>query len=625
MPRVWGEPIIPPTITIRYNTKSPAARLKAPRTLRLILANAIGINRFDSVAIPLLCSDGGNWQTSFTPKKNYGLGYSIFFFQNEKGQVDNNHAEYWEILYCNDSQINPYGVNAQALTYEGSLLAPGIQRMPDLDRAIEILKADLRARPQTASHYFFLWDLELRKAGQTPAAYQQIGRELDAFLAAHGTDMRAMEQVAGFVSGNQKKLPAPVIERFRAALIALPETADPFQINAVTKQVIHIPRDRFVPLAQKTVTRILADFDYQSIDTDGADPRKKVEEYLNFAAKYPSSNETFSAYAQAFKLQEGMVDTGALEDIFDEWISLKPGEVLPLLEMAEFYIDHKTEPARAFELLDEAEKLYLESESPSSSHHFHKEPGKLEWLRGQAHLLLGELQASRADFKAALKAAPDNPDMALALGKVCEQMGDNTSALEAYLAGASAPYQKDSEPYRAYTRLFVSQRLGSEKGAEEKIEKQAAERARKTAAEYTPLPVNRPAPKFAFTDLSGRRLDNQNAKGKPTVITFWGIWCAPCIAELPAIEEFQRQHRAANTLAVEIGDKPDKIKAFLAAHKLKALHAAAQANWPEGFGIAATPMSLVMDRFGQIQFVHAGLLTNVEAILGKDLSALPSN
>jgi len=32
----------------------------------------------------------------------------------------------------------------------------------------------------------------------------------------------------------------------------------------------------------------------------------------------------------------------------------------------------------------------------------------------------------------------------------------------------------------------------------------------------------------------------------------------------------------------------------------------------------------VIDRFGQIQFVHAGQLPDVGAILGKDLEALPT-
>ena len=115
MPSVAGQPTIRPTMTIRYNTESPGARLKSPQALRLILANATGVsNRYDSVTIPLVRSDGGTWQATFTPQKSYFSGYSIFFLQNEKGQVDNNHAQYWDILYCDNSQINPYGVEALA-------------------------------------------------------------------------------------------------------------------------------------------------------------------------------------------------------------------------------------------------------------------------------------------------------------------------------------------------------------------------------------------------------------------------------------------------------------------------------------------------------------------------------
>lgn len=94
------------------------------------------------------------------------------------------------------------------------------------------------------------------------------------------------------------------------------------------------------------------------------------------------------------------------------------------------------------------------------------------------------------------------------------------------------------------------------------------------------------------------------------MLTFWGIWCPPCITELPAVEDFQKYHAGANVLAVEIGDRPEKIKTFLAAHNLTALNVAAEKDWPEQFGALASPASIVMDRFGQIQFVHVGLLAD---------------
>jgi thiol-disulfide isomerase/thioredoxin len=376
---------------------------------------------------------------------------------------------------------------------------------------------------------------------------------------------------------------------------------------------------------QPEVTRDLAEFDYWSIDLSRQDPREKAQAYLALAAKYPASLRVDSAYQDAFQCEKEANDIAAAEAIYEKVVAANPKSIWPFLELAQLYIDKKIKPERAVELLDKAQKIYDESEPPPSPVHYRRITDNLEPLRGQAHLLLKNWPAARADFEAAFKAAPDKPELAYALGQTCEQMGDKAAALDAYLAAATAGYQQNPSPGEAYERLFVALGLGTKQQAEERIASRIAESNRSAATEYTPLALNRPAPDFAFTDLSGKRFDNESGKGKPTVITFWGIWCAPCIAELPGIAKFQIQHPEANALAVEIGNKPDDVKAFLAAHKLTALHVATRRDWPEEFGLTGAPTTIVLDRFGQIQFLHAGRLANVEAILGKDLEALPAS
>jgi hypothetical protein len=94
---------------------------------------------------------------------------------------------------------------------------------------------------------------------------------------------------------------------------------------------------------------------------------------------------------------------------------------------------------------------------------------------------------------------------------------------------------------------------------------------------------------------------------------------------LPALEEFQRLHPGANFLAVDTTGKTEDAVSFLAAHHLKTLRVAVSNGWPQEFGVIGTPATIVLDRFGQIQFVHAGQLPDVGAILGKDLEALPAS
>ncbi|MFZ0960573.1 MAG: hypothetical protein WAO35_06670 [Terriglobia bacterium] len=93
---------------------------------------------------------------------------------------------------------------------------------------------------------------------------------------------------------------------------------------------------------------------------------------------------------------------------------------------------------------------------------------------------------------------------------------------------------------------------------------------------------------------------------------------------MPALGEFQKLHPDANYLSVDVAGKTEEAISFLAAHHLKTLRVAVTSGWPLEFGVSGTPTTIVIDRFGQIQFVHAGQLADIGAILGKDLEALPT-
>lgn len=131
--------------------------------------------------------------------------------------------------------------------------------------------------------------------------------------------------------------------------------------------------------------------------------------------------------------------------------------------------------------------------------------------------------------------------------------------------------------------------------------------------------VKRHRPDFALPDLEGKVHQASEWDGKVTILNFWATWCPPCKREIPTFVELQQQFIDQGVQFVGIAiDTKDLVTSFVdGAHinypTLIGEQDAVNISHAFGNRLDALPYTVIIDRRGDIAFVHRGELTREAA------------
>jgi thiol-disulfide isomerase/thioredoxin len=104
-------------------------------------------------------------------------------------------------------------------------------------------------------------------------------------------------------------------------------------------------------------------------------------------------------------------------------------------------------------------------------------------------------------------------------------------------------------------------------------------------------------------DLAGEPLSLADFRGEVLVVNFWASWCAPCLRELPVLDEWNTawQDAGARVIAVSIDSKVKNAREFVASQKLGLTVCV---DGPQGLAakldLPAVPTSYVIDQQGNV-------------------------
>jgi len=75
--------------------------------------------------------------------------------------------------------------------------------------------------------------------------------------------------------------------------------------------------------------------------------------------------------------------------------------------------------------------------------------------------------------------------------------------------------------------------------------------------------VGDPAPPFRHADIHGQFVSIEDYAGQPVLINFWATWCAPCVREMPMLQDYAEQHEEQIELVGIAIDEPGNVRDFI--------------------------------------------------------------
>jgi RNA polymerase sigma factor (sigma-70 family) len=176
--------------------------------------------------------------------------------------------------------------------------------------------------------------------------------------------------------------------------------------------------------------------------------------------------------------------------------------------------------------------------------------------------------------------------------------------------------------YFEYGPLFAMGKYLAD-GTDDNLEirlRPTAEAPASPAAIAEPPAIGRPAPSLqvvGWTDGKSRSLADY--KGKVVCLDFWGMWCSPCVNDMPSLERLKQKFEPRGVVFLSIHtptEKLDRIRRFLDLRKATLISALDEDRGRDDnsyngvtadrYGVEGYPTLVMIDRRGNVAF-HSGI------------------
>ena len=130
------------------------------------------------------------------------------------------------------------------------------------------------------------------------------------------------------------------------------------------------------------------------------------------------------------------------------------------------------------------------------------------------------------------------------------------------------------------------------------------------------MDLNKPAPDFTLKSLTGKNLKLSEMAGNVVLINFWASWCGPCREEMPLLNDLHNKYGPLgfSVYGVNVEEDVKGARGFLQDFPVDFPVLLDSSNEvSKQYKVIAMPTTVVVDRDGNVRYLHQGYKSGDEA------------
>ena len=137
--------------------------------------------------------------------------------------------------------------------------------------------------------------------------------------------------------------------------------------------------------------------------------------------------------------------------------------------------------------------------------------------------------------------------------------------------------------------------------------------------------VSGPAPDFTLKSRDGTNIKLSELRGQVVMLNFWASWCGPCRQEMPILEKIYQKYEPLGFTLLGVNVEEDSKEAL---HYLKTVEVSFpilfdnENSTSQLYDVIAMPSTVMIDRDGNMRYIHKGYVPGVEQDYMKQVRAL---